>query len=78
MRDQHGIVPGIADLLLGGAGGSLHDLGGIAIDGRGKMFREPALRRPRLTQQQQRAVGHQRGNGDFDQSRLANVLGGNL
>ena len=42
------------------------------------MLGEPALRRARLADQEQRPVGHERRDGDFDQPLVADVFGGDL
>ena len=52
LGDEHRVVPRVADLLFRRAGGALHDLGGIAVDCRGEVLGQPALRRSRFTDQQ--------------------------
>ena len=77
-RDQHRVVPGVADLLLGGAGGALHDLGRVAVDGGRQVLGEPDLAVPGSPISKKRPVGDQRRDGDFDQPRMADVLGRDL
>ena len=52
LRDEHRVVPRIADLFFRRAGCALHDLGGVAVDCRGKVLGQPALRRARLADEQ--------------------------
>jgi len=77
-RDEHGVIPGVTDLFLGGAGGALDDFGGIACDRGGEMLGEPRFRRAGLANQEQCAIGHQRGNGDLHQPLEADVLWGDF
>ena len=73
---QLGVVPAVADRLLGGAGGALHQQGGVAADGRRQMLGHPGLGRAGHAEQQQRAVGGERGDGDLDDPARADVLRG--
>ena len=75
---KFGIVPAVAHLLLARAGRALNDARGITADGRRQMFRHPRLRRTRHAVQKKRAVGGQRGHGDFHETTTAYVLGRHL
>ena len=74
LGEQAGVVPAVAQRLLGGAGGALHEQRRVAADGRGEVLADPRLGRARHAEQQQGPVGGQRGDGDLDQPPLADVL----
>ena len=63
LGDDHRDVPRVLDVVLGGAGGALHDQRGVAADGRGQQLGEPALAGAGVADQQQAAVGGQRDDG---------------
>jgi len=77
-RQQQGVVPAVANLLLGGAGGALHHLQAVAANRCGQMFTKPAFCGSRFTDKQQGPVGGERGNGNFDDALVAQVLRPNL
>ena len=74
LGQQPGVVPAVAERLLGRAGGALHEQRRVAADRRGEVLADPRLGRARHAEQQQRAVGGERGDGDLDQPALADVL----
>ena len=71
--------PGQIDLhrhvLLGGAGGALHEQGRVAADGGRQMLAHPGLRRAGHSEEQQRPIRGEGGDGDLHQPPLADVLG---
>ena len=73
--EQPGVVPAVAQRLLGRAGGALHQQRGVAADRGGEVLAHPGLGRAGHAEQQQRPVGGERGDGDLDQPPLADVLG---
>ena len=75
---QPGVVPAVADGLLGRARRALDEEGGVAGDGGGEMLRHPGLGRAGHAEEQQGPVGGQRGDGHLDEAALADVLGRDL
>ena len=67
LGEQPGVVPAVAQRLLGGAGGALHEQGRVAADGGGEVLADPGLGRARHAEQEQGAVGGERGDGDLDE-----------
>ena len=63
LGDDHGHVPRVLDVVLGGAGGALHDQRRVAADRRGQQLGQPALAGAGVADQQQAAVGGQRDDG---------------
>ena len=59
---QAGVVPAVAHGLFGGAGGALHQQRRVAADGRGQVLADPGLGGAGQAEQQQGAVGGQRGD----------------
>ena len=78
LGQQLGVVPAVAHLFLARARRALNDARGIAAHGRGQMLRHPRLGRARHAVQKQRAIGGQRGHGDFHEPATADVLGRDL
>ena len=76
LGQQPGVVPAVADRLLAGAGRALDEQRRVAADRRGEVLAAPSvLAVPGHAEQQQRAVGGERGDGDLDQAPVADVLG---
>ena len=73
--EQPRVVPAVADRLLAGAGRALDEQRRVAADRGGEVLRQPALGRARHAEQQQRAVGRERRDGDLDEPAVADVLG---
>ena len=73
--EQPGVVPAVADRLLGRAGRALHEQRRVAADGRGQVLGHPGLGGAGHAEQQQRAVGGEGGDGDLDDAARADVLG---
>ena len=78
LGEQPGVVPAVAQRLLGRARRALHHEGRRAADGRGEVLAHPRLGRARHAEQQERPVGGQRGDGDLDQTARPEVLRGDL
>ncbi len=55
-REQHGVVPGIFNHILGGTGGSLDRIGGAAGDGGSQKLREHGFGGARLADEHQSPV----------------------
>ena len=72
--EQLGVVPAVADRLLAGARGALHQQRRVAADGRGQVLADPRLGGAGHAEQQQRPVGRERGDGDLDDPAGAEVL----
>ncbi len=69
------VVPAVAQRLLGGAGGALHEQRRIAADRGREVLAHPGLGGAGHAEQQQRAVGGEGGDGDLHQPPPADVLG---
>ena len=65
LGEEQRVVPGVLDLLLGGAGRALDDEREVAADGRRQVLGQPALRRAGLADEHQRAIRGERGDGDL-------------
>ena len=76
LGEQAGVVPAVAQRLLGRAGGALHEQRRVAADRRREVLADPRLGRAGDAEQQQGAVGGQRGDGDLHQPALPDVLRG--
>ena len=76
LGQQAGVVPAVAQGLLGRPGGALHEQRRIAADRRREVLADPGLGRAGHAEQQQGAVGGQGGDGDLHQPPLADVLRG--
>ena len=73
---QAGVVPAVAQRLLGRAGGALDEQGRVAADGRGEVLADPRLGRARHAEQEQAAVGGERRHRHLDEATRSDVLGG--
>jgi hypothetical protein len=78
LGDHHGDVPGVLDVVLGGAGGALDDQGRVTADGGGQQLGEPALAGARVPDQQQAAVRGQRHDAALDEAAVAEPLLGDV
>ena len=78
VREKLSVVPAVADLVLVRSGGALDDHGGVARNGGRQMLRHPRLGRARHAQQQQCAIGGERGDGRLYQAARADILGADL
>ena len=74
LGEQAGVVPAVAQRLLGGARRALHEQRRVAADGGGEVLADPRLGRARHAEQQERPVGGERGDGDLDEPAGADVL----
>ena len=72
--EQAGVVPAVADRLLGRARRALHEQGRVAGDGGGEVLADPGLGRAGHAEEQERPVGGEGGDGDLDEPALADVL----
>ena len=75
LGQQSRVVPAVAQRLLGGAGGALHEQRRIPADRGREVLAHPGLGGAGDAEQQQRAVGGEGGNGDLHQPPPADVLG---
>src|SRR5581483_151849 len=73
-----GVVPAVADGLLGRARRALDEERRVAGDGGGEVLRHPGLGRAGHAEEEQGPVGGQRGDGDLDEAALPDVLRGDL
>ena len=73
--EQFGVVPAVAQRFFAGAGGALHDEGGIAADGGSDVFAHPAFGRAGQAVEEEGAVGGKRSDGDFHQAAVTDVFG---
>jgi hypothetical protein len=78
LGQQPGVVPPVADGLLAGPRGALHEQGRVAGDGGREVLGDHGLGRARDAEEQQRPVGRQRGDGHLDEPPVAEVLGRHL
>ena len=76
LGEQPGVVPAVAQRLLGGARRALHEQRRVAADGGGEVLADPRLGRARHAEQQQGPVGGQRGDGDLHEPAGTDVLRG--
>ena len=74
LRDDHGHVPRVLDVVLGGAGGALHDQRGVAADRGGQQLGQPALAGAGVADEQQAAVGGEGDDGALDEAAVAEPL----
>ena len=74
LGDHHGDVPRVLDVVLGGAGGALHDQGGVAADRGGQQLGQPALAGAGVADEQQAAVGGEGDDGALDEAAVAEPL----
>ena len=74
LGQQPGVVPAVAQRLLGRARRALDDQRAVAGDRRREVLGHPRLGRAGDAEQEQRAVGRERGDGQLDQPPLADVL----
>lgn len=75
LRKQQRVVPGVAYLLLSGAGGTLDNQGGIAVYCCGEVLRQPGFRSARLAYQQEGAVGDEGRNAYLNDTAVAMYFG---
>ncbi|CCB76392.1 exported protein of unknown function [Streptantibioticus cattleyicolor NRRL 8057 = DSM 46488] len=73
---QLGVVPAVADRLLRGARGALHQQRGVTADRRREVFGDPRLGGAGHAEQQQRPVGGERADGHLDDAPGTGVLRG--
>src|SRR5690606_23250589 len=74
LGDDHGDVPRVLDVVLGGPGRALHHQGGVAADRGGQQLGEPALAGARVADEQQAAVGGEGDDGPLDEAAVAEPL----
>lgn len=74
LGQEQRVVPGVFDLVLGGAGGALDGVGGAARNGGGQQFGEHRLGGARLADEQQPAVSGQTDDSPFDKHVVAKEL----
>lgn len=66
--DDESDIPSVFNLVFGGAGGALNDVGGVATDGGGEELGQPAFTGTGVTDEEEAAVGGEGDNGAFDDS----------
>ena len=74
LREQQRVVPAVAQLVLGGAGGALHGQRAGAADGGGQQLGQHRLGGAGLADQQQAALAGERDHAPLDQRALADEL----
>ena len=74
LGEQQGVVPAVAQLVLGGAGGALHGQRAGAADGGGQQLGEHRLGGAGLADEQQAALAGQGDHAAFDQRAFADEL----
>src|SRR5689334_1505205 len=74
LGEQAGVVPSVADRLLASPGRALDEQRGIAADRCGEVLRQPALCRPRYTEEEQGTIGREGRDGDLDEPPVPDVF----
>ena len=74
LGEQQGVVPAVAELVLGGAGGALHGERAGAADGGGQQLGQHRLGGARLADEQQAALAGEGDHAALDQGAFADEL----